>query len=260
MDYAKMKVKEIDAYFDNLEIDELSGVLDDAHRDARSSVQKLVVKYRKRIQKHFDEIERIRCLSKYENTLYQRGISYIAGVDEAGRGPLAGPVFAAAVVLPPHTFIEGINDSKKLSEKKREELYDIIIEKAVSYGIASVSEREIDSMNIRNAAHKAMIEAVRALKVQPNHVLVDGDAVKGLTMPYTAIVNGDGLSISIAAASILAKVARDRVVKKLDEVYPQYGFGKHKGYGTQAHVEAIRTYGICPVHRRSFMTKILGHR
>ena len=186
------------------------------------------------------------------------GCSLLAGVDEAGRGPLAGPVFAAAVILPEGCVIEGVNDSKKLSEKRREELFDIITCKAVAWAVASEDEKVIDEINIRNATYKAMNKAVDALSVRPEHVIVDGDAVKDMTVPHTCVIKGDAKSLSIAAASILAKVSRDRYLKELDKKYPEYQFAKHKGYGTKLHYEMIEKYGVSPVHRKSFLKKIIG--
>ncbi len=185
------------------------------------------------------------------------GCSFLAGVDEAGRGPLAGPVFAAAVILPEGCVIEGVNDSKKLSEKKREELFDIITKKALAWAVASEDEKVIDEINIRNATYKAMNKAVDMLKIRPEHVIIDGDAVTNMTLPHTCVIKGDAKSLRIASASILAKVSRDRYLKELDEKYPEYMFAKHKGYGTKLHYEMIEKYGISPVHRRSFLKKIL---
>lgn len=186
---------------------------------------------------------------------------FICGVDEAGRGPLAGPVYAAAVILSPENPIAGLNDSKKLSEKKREALFDIIIEEAVAYCIASASVEEIETYNILGATYLAMSRAVAGLAVQPALALIDGNRIPPqLSVPAQAIVKGDALSESIAAASILAKVSRDRVLKDLDNQYPQYGFAVHKGYGTAAHTAAIRQFGPCPEHRPSFLRKILGDR
>lgn len=187
--------------------------------------------------------------------------SFICGVDEAGRGPLAGPVYAAAVILSPENPIAGLNDSKKLSEKKREALYDIILKEAVAYCIASASVEEIETYNILGATYLAMSRAVAGLAVQPALALIDGNRIPPqLSIPAQAIVKGDALSESIAAASILAKVSRDRVLKDLDNQYPQYGFAVHKGYGTAAHTAAIRQFGPCPEHRPSFLRKILGDR
>lgn len=183
----------------------------------------------------------------------------ICGVDEAGRGPLAGPVYAAAVILSPEYPIIGLNDSKKLSEKKREELYDIILEEAVAYSIASASVEEIETYNILGATYLAMSRAVAGLSTTPALALIDGNRIPpSLAIPAKTVVKGDALSESIAAASILAKVSRDRVLKELDTQYPQYGFAVHKGYGTAAHTAALRQFGPCPEHRPSFLRKILG--
>lgn len=191
-----------------------------------------------------------------ERELIGQGVSPICGCDEAGAGPLAGPVYAAAVILPPEIVIEGLNDSKKLSEKKREALYDVIAEKALDWAVAFVSPEEIDEINILNARMKAMELAINALKIKPAFALIDGDKNRGITTPSRPVVGGDGLSASIAAASIMAKVSRDRLMKELDRVYPQYGFARHKGYGTKLHYEALRQYGPCEIHRRTFLKKI----
>ena len=190
---------------------------------------------------------------EYENKYYDKGYTLIAGVDEAGRGPLAGPVFAAAVVFEKGTFIEGINDSKKLSEKKREALFDIICEKALYYNIVSVDEKEIDRINILNASLKAFELAVTGLEKLPDVTLIDGNRCKeNFPTPYETIVKGDAKSMSIAAASVLAKVSRDRYIVGLDSLYPEYNFKKHKGYPTKEHREAIAKYGPCPIHRLTF--------
>ncbi len=194
-------------------------------------------------------------LLEFERRLKEEGVTVIAGVDEAGRGPLAGPVVAAAVVL--GTVIEGVNDSKKLSEKKRELLYDRITREAVAYGIGQVDPRGIDEMNIRNATLAAMKQAVENLGIALDRVLVDGRDVIDVKYPVEAVVHGDATCYSIAAASILAKVTRDREMRKLDAKYPEYGFGQHKGYGTAAHIEVLRRIGACPIHRASFLRKIL---
>ena len=207
-----------------------------------------------------EERARISAMCEIENECRKKGYRYIAGVDEAGRGPLAGPVYAAAVILPEGTFIEGINDSKKLSEKKREELFDVICEKASAYCIAEVSHTRIDEINILNATFEAMNKAVNGLNIRPDYVLIDGNRIKGMEIPHETIVKGDAKSISIAAASILAKVSRDRVMYEMAEQYPLYGFDKHKGYGTKAHCDAILKYGACEIHRRSFLKKILGEK
>lgn len=202
------------------------------------------------------ELERQEAMWEYERGLLE--YEYIAGVDEAGRGPLAGPVYAAAVILKPVARIDGINDSKKLSEKKREELFDVIIENSVAYAVYSVDEKTIDEVNILNATHMAMNGAVNSLSVRPDFVLIDGNSIKNMTLPHETIVKGDAKSISIAAASILAKVSRDRYIIQMAEKYPEYGFEKHKGYGTKAHTEAILKYGPCEIHRKTFLKKLLG--
>lgn len=188
----------------------------------------------------------------FETEAMAQGYGIVCGTDEAGRGPLAGSVYAAAVILPLGYEIEGLNDSKKLTEKKREKLFDIIIRDAVSYGIAEATAQEVDELNILNASLLAMRRAIAMLDPQPDFVLVDGNQTRGFTIPVRAIVKGDALSPSIAAASILAKVSRDRSCLELDRLYPAYGFAKHKGYPTKDHYEAIRLHGITPAHRQSF--------
>ena len=188
----------------------------------------------------------------YEREAFDAGIRLICGVDEAGRGPLAGPVCAAAVILPPGLEIPGLNDSKKLTDKKRRELYDIIIEQAVSYGIAFASEQEIDEINILQATFLAMERAMQQLSPQPELALIDGNRAKDFGLPVRTIVKGDSLSASIAAASLVAKVARDHVMEAYAEQYPGYGFESNKGYGSEGHMAAIRERGLCPIHRRSF--------
>ena len=194
----------------------------------------------------------------YENAAFAEGFETVCGVDEAGRGPLAGPVCAAAVILPKGMIIEGLNDSKKLTDKKRRELFDVITENAVSYGIAMASEQEIDEINILQATFLAMQRAIDQLEVRPDLALIDGNRAKDFGLPARTIVKGDGLSASIAAASVLAKVTRDRLMEDLDGKYPQYGFAVHKGYGTKRHYEALTQYGPCEIHRRTFLKKFYG--
>ena len=198
-------------------------------------------------------------MKEIETSLYNKGYKLIAGVDEAGRGPLAGPVCAAAVILPEDLVIEGINDSKKLTEKKREQLFDVIINAAIAYSIEFVSPDVIDKINIRQATSLAMHNAVKNLDTSADFVIVDGNDKIPFDIPYEYIIKGDAKSQTIAAASILAKVSRDRLMVELDKEYPEYGFAKHKGYGTKVHCEAIQKYGVLPVHRKTFMTaKVLG--
>ncbi len=207
-----------------------------------------------------EELKRQTEMLTVENELKIAGYRFVAGVDEAGRGPLAGPVYAAAVILPENVRIDGINDSKKLSPKKREELFDKIIEMAVSYSIFSVDEGIIDEINILNATHMAMNKAVDSLSTKPDFVIIDGNSINGMTIPHQTLIKGDSKSMSVAAASVLAKVARDRYITEMAEKYPQYGFEKHKGYGTKAHTDAILKYGICPIHRKTFLKKLLGEK
>ncbi len=191
-----------------------------------------------------------------ENEIYDSGLSPLCGVDEAGRGPLAGPVCAAAVILPRGTVIEGLNDSKKLSEKRREALYDEIIGKAIAFGVAFASVEEIEEKNILEATFLAMNRAIEKLSVVPALALIDGNRNKGIALPSRCVIGGDGKCADIAAASILAKVTRDRYMLEMAEKYPQYGFDRHKGYGTAAHYAAIREYGPSPIHRMSFLRKM----
>ncbi|MBR0208953.1 MAG: ribonuclease HII [Oscillospiraceae bacterium] len=191
-----------------------------------------------------------------ENEIYDSGICPLCGVDEAGRGPLAGPVCAAAVILPRGTLIEGLNDSKKLSEKRREALYDEIIDRAIAYGIAFASVGEIEEKNILEATFLAMNRAIEKLAVRPALALIDGNRNKGIAVQSRCVIGGDGKCADIAAASILAKVTRDRYMLQMAEQYPQYGFDRHKGYGTAAHYAAIREFGPSPIHRMSFLRKM----
>jgi ribonuclease HII len=194
----------------------------------------------------------------YENAAMEKGYRAICGIDEAGRGPLSGPVFAAAVILPVNQLIDGLNDSKKLSEKKRELLFDTITEQAIDYSIGFATEVEIDEINILQATFLAMKRAYDGLRVKADLALVDGNRMPSLGVDTQTIIKGDALSANIAAASILAKVSRDRLMYEIDKIYPQYQFAKHKGYGTALHIEMLKKFGPCPVHRKTFLKKILG--
>ena len=196
---------------------------------------------------------------QFEEELFAQGYKLVCGVDEAGRGPLAGPVCAAAVILPANLEIPGLDDSKKLSDKRRRELFPIIKEQAIAYGIGLASHEEIDEINILQATYLAMERALADLAVKPEYVLIDGNRAKDFGLPVKTVVKGDSLSANIAAASVLAKVARDDAMLKLAEEYPQYGFEIHKGYGTKAHYEALRAHGHCPVHRLTFLKKFYGN-
>ncbi len=199
------------------------------------------------------ELIRLTELKKMEKDLYSKGFKNICGIDEAGRGPLAGPVVVAGVIMPQDSMIEGVNDSKKVSEKKREMLYDKIIEECISYSVAIIDHDVIDEINILNATKQGVTEVVERLKVKPDLILVDAlTHINTKGIPYDSIIKGDAKCYSIAAASILAKVTRDRIMREWDEVYPQYGFISHKGYGTAKHIQAIKEYGICSIHRKTF--------
>ncbi|MDR1559045.1 MAG: ribonuclease HII [Clostridiales bacterium] len=202
-----------------------------------------------------EEQARLEQLLIYENEYYAQGAAFIAGVDEVGRGPLAGPVLACAVILPKRPRIEGIDDSKRLSEKKRENLAKIIRGAALAVSIGMTDVKTIDGINILQATVKAMTEAVNGLSVRPDAVLIDALRLPGVNIPQRAIIRGDALSMSIAAASIVAKTARDEMMCEYHELYPEYGFDQHKGYGTEKHILAIREFGLCPIHRRSFSAK-----
>ena len=204
------------------------------------------------------ELERLIKLKETEESLYENGNQYICGIDEAGRGPLAGPVVVAAVIMPKDSMIEGVNDSKKISEKKREKLYEEITSTAIAWGVGIIDQREIDDINILKATKKGLTTALQELEIKPDLVLVDAlKDIDTLGIPYMSIIKGDAKCYSIAAASIIAKVTRDRIMKQWDELYPQYGFEKHKGYGTSAHISAIKEYGICPLHRKSFVKNFI---
>ena len=200
------------------------------------------------------ELERLTALKKFEKELYNKGFDKICGIDEAGRGPLAGPVVVAGVIMPQDSMIEGVNDSKKVSEKKREKLYDLIIEEAISYSVAIIGQDVIDDINILNATKKGVEEVVKGLDVKPDLIIVDAlTHINTQGIAYDSIIKGDAKCYNIAAASILAKVTRDRIMRQWDEIYPQYGFSSHKGYGTAKHIQAIKEYGPCPIHRRTFI-------
>ena len=199
------------------------------------------------------EEQRLLELKKIDTQYYDMNMKYVCGIDEAGRGPLAGPVVVASVIMKPDSMIEGVNDSKKISEKKREKLYELITNEAISYGVGIITQEEIDDINILQATKKGLTNSLNSMDIKPDMILVD--ALKGidtLGIPYLSIIKGDATSYSIAAASIIAKVTRDRIMREWDKVYPEYGFATHKGYGTAKHIEAIRQYGLCPLHRRSF--------
>lgn len=204
------------------------------------------------------EIERLNLLKKDEQELYKNNIQYICGIDEAGRGPLAGPVVVAAVIMPKDSFIEGINDSKKVSEKKREKLYDEIIDNCIAYGVGIIDQIKIDEINILEATRLGVKEAVQELKQKPDIILVDAlTKIDTGGVPYKSIIKGDAKEYSIACASIIAKVTRDRIMRKWDEVFPAYGFAKHKGYGTAEHRKMLKEIGPCMLHRKTFIKNLI---
>lgn len=205
------------------------------------------------------EIERLKILKEGEIKLHkEKNFKYICGIDEAGRGPLAGPVVVGAVVLPEDSFIEGVNDSKKISEKKREKLYDIITEEALCYAVGIVDEKTIDEINILNATKLGVKRALEALEIKPDLLMLDAlNNLDTMGIPYMSIIKGDAKNYSIAAASIIAKVTRDRIMREWDDVYPVYGFAKHKGYGTAEHIRAIKESGPCSIHRQSFIKNFI---
>ena len=246
MDAGTMKLKEIESAL--LGQTPSAEFLAACEADDRAGVQNLVKRYRREQA----ERERIEALYAYEYAARDEGARMVAGVDEAGRGPLAGPVVTAAVILPFGLFLPGLNDSKKVSAKKRELLYDEIMEKVVAVHVSIVDAATIDRVNIYQATMNGMYEAILSLEPKPDKVLIDAVELAKLPMPSLSIIKGDAKSASIAAASILAKVTRDRLMMQYDAEYPQYGFAQHKGYGTAQHIAALRKYGPCPIHRRSF--------
>lgn len=246
MNVAEMKPKEIEAsLFTGTPSEDFVAACE---TDARAGVQRLAKRYRReRVER-----ERLEALFAYEYAAQEEGARYVAGVDEAGRGPLAGPVVVAAVILPFGLFLPGLNDSKKVSPKKREQLYDEIMEKAGAVRVSIVDAATIDRVNIYQATMNGMYEAILSLDPKPDKVLIDAMELAKLPMPSLSIIKGDAKSASIAAASIIAKVTRDRMMMEYDAEYPQYGFAQHKGYGTAQHIAALQKYGPCPIHRRSF--------
>ncbi len=253
---SKMTAKQIKALSDELKEEEYLKFLQIFKLDERKSVLKICSRIEKKIEKLILEDERIERINTYEESAYNEGFIYVGGVDEAGRGPLAGPVVAAVVVFDRNTKIRWINDSKKLSEAKRNELYNIIIDKAKDYGIGIADNKEIDKLNILNATYLAMKRAVANLKQKPDCLLNDAVTIPGLKLKQIPIVKGDSKSISIAAASILAKVTRDSMMYEYDKKYSGYGFASNKGYGTSEHYKAIESKGIVDIHRISFLKNV----
>ena len=250
-------ISEIKEILGNCSMEELPEQIKQFEEDSRKGVQTALASFQKKYEKHQQELARLEEILTYERGLWEAGYDLVAGIDEVGRGPLAGPVVAAAVILPKECKIEGVNDSKKLSAKKREELYDIILEKAVSYGIGVVSNERIDEINILQATYEAMREALSQLKPKADYILADAVTIPMVSTPQRGIIKGDAKSMSIGAASIVAKVYRDRMMEAYEEVYPGYGFASNKGYGAAEHIEGIRKQGITPIHRKTFVKNFL---
>lgn len=248
-------VQDIQAKYKLLTLSQYPLFIEEYSPDTRSGVQRLVESAKKKIVLFEKEKERVKEMLSYERNYGT--YRYIAGVDEAGRGPLAGPVVAATVILKPDDPIYYVNDSKKLSASMRKQLYEEIVERAAFYGIGMIGEQRIDEINILQATYEAMREAISQLKVVPNLLLNDAVIIPKLDVEQVKIIKGDSKSLSIAAASILAKVTRDRIMEAYDELYPMYGFASHKGYGSEEHIRAIRKYGPCPIHRNSFIKNFL---
>lgn len=249
-------VSEIKEQLQKAALHELPDYIQKYSADERSSVQKLVIQAKKRIDVFEKEKLRTEQMKRYENEY--DSYTYICGIDEVGRGPLAGPVVAGAVILPKDKDIYYLNDSKQLSEKKREELYDVIMQEAVAVGLGEVSPERIDEINILQATYEAMRQAISKLEPQPDLLLNDAVKIPLVEIPQVPIIKGDAKSVSIAAASIVAKVTRDRMMVEYDRLYPEYGFSSNKGYGAAAHIEALKKYGPTPIHRRSFITHFLS--
>ena len=254
-DLNRMTINDIKLEFTRASMAEIPALLDKHGNDSRKGVQKLCKQGEKHLEYYYNEIERIKKINKFDRQYLAHG--HICGVDEVGRGPLAGPVLACALILPENCNILYINDSKKLSDKKREELYNIIIDKALSYGIGMVSPEDIDELNILRATYQAMRLAVENLSIKPDLILSDGFTIPNVDIKQVPIVKGDSKSMSIGAASIVAKVTRDRMMVAYDKVYPAYNFAQNKGYGTKEHINAIKTQGLTPIHRRSFVQNIV---
>lgn len=237
---------------------ELLKLIDFYAQDKRKGVQTAVAQARKQMEALEKEKQRIEAMKSFEHQYEHLG--YVCGIDEVGRGPFAGPVVAGAVIFPKDCDILYINDSKKLSEKKREELYEEIMEKAVAVQVGYASPARIDEINILQATYEAMREAVSKLPVTPQILLNDAVTIPGITIPQVPIIKGDAKSVSIAAASIIAKVTRDRLMREYDKIMPEYGFASNKGYGSREHIEALRTYGATPIHRKSFIKNVFGEK
>lgn len=252
-----LTITEIKNILSATDYDRLSETLDSFRADERSGVIKLIKQFENKYSAHLAELKRLEEITMFEKDLYSKGYKLIAGIDEVGRGPLAGPVVTAAVILPVGCKIEGVNDSKKLTAHKREELSSIIKEKAAAYAFGMASPIEIDDINILQATYRAMRKAIAALNPNADFVLADAVTIPEITVPQRGIIKGDAKSISIGAASIIAKVERDAMMDEYAKIYPEYGFEKNKGYGSAEHIAAIKEYGPCPIHRKTFIKNFI---
>ena len=250
-------ISEIKEIFNNADIKSIPNLIEEFSSDERKGVQNIIASGKKNYDKYIAELERLEVISAFEKKYASQGIEYIGGIDEVGRGPLAGPVVTACVILPVGCKILGVNDSKKLSAKKRDELFDIIMEKAVSVGIGMEDNNTIDDINILQATYEAMREAIHNLGIMPEILLNDAVTIPDIAIAQVPIIKGDAKSVSIAAASILAKVTRDRLMLQYDKIMPEYGFAKHKGYGSQEHIAALKEYGPTPIHRKTFIKNFI---
>jgi len=246
----QLNIQEIERQL-SLITDPYNPLIEELKKDKRKGVQKQLIKWEKRLEKERQTREKFQQMMMYEKQLKAEGYQLICGIDEVGRGPLAGPVIAAAVILPDGFYLPGLNDSKQLSEKRREEYFHIIQEEAQHIGIGQIEADEIDRLNIYQATKKAMLDAIQEMKMMPDHLLIDAMKLE-TPCPQLSLIKGDAKSISIAAASIVAKVTRDHLMQKMAIQYPEYGFDQHMGYGTALHIEALKQYGPCPIHRKTF--------
>lgn len=249
-------VNQIKQHLSSVDLDKIPEAIKIYLEDERISVKKLIEQYQKKYIKYQNELQRIKEISKYETELYQKGKTFIAGIDEVGRGPLAGPVMTCAVILPKDCNVLGINDSKKLSASQRENICIQLKKIAIDISISKLEADEIDKINILQSVYKSMKQSVNNLNTKPDIVLVDAVSIPNINVEQLSIVKGDAKSISIAAASIIAKVTRDKLMDEYSKKYPEYGFERNKGYGTKEHIDAIKEYGLCPIHRRTFVKNL----
>lgn len=257
MDWSSMSINQIRDTLDKALLSEKKNIIDELVSDGRAGVRNMANKLMRELENEERETQRIIGMKEYEYKCIEKGAKYIAGIDEVGRGPLAGPVYASAVMFPAEVIIKGVNDSKKLSPKKRKELYEEIKEKAIGCATGCCDEKTIDSINILNATYEAMKQAISKLPVKPQVLLIDAVRIPGIGIFQIPIVKGDSLSFSIAAASIIAKVERDSFMDNMHEKYPVYNFISNKGYGTREHMDALKKYGPCPIHRKKFIEGII---